>query len=221
MKNGVGVLTNFLVLCMNDNTVMMKFGPVKRYFICLAALGMLAVSSVSCVKKGEEDPIISFRSRTSRLMGQWDVQQIKISEFVDLMDYAVPGESKNCQKEFVNTTSIDDMLLNFRENGEVDVMRKSEARLFNQDSCAYQAFTSDLDQLEAWSFNEDETKLLISNDNGQNLTHQEYEIVGLSNNEMTLSFDVVLNLLLDADGNILHYDAPQVYTATMVLEKLD
>ena len=195
---------------------MKKFSSIALLFFSLA---FLAVESTSCVKKGESDPIISLRTRTSRLTGDWAVQSIRLNERVDLMNYWVPGVSELCQMEFYNHFETDSKGFLFHENGTVNVSEKTRAQVFDQDSCVSINEELTLDQLETWSFNEDETTLIITNDAGTGTTFDEFDIVGLSNNELILSFEVVCNFELNTDGSISSYAAPKVYTATMTLEK--
>lgn len=198
----------------------MKRLAYTRLFTLLLGIALLSASTVSCVKKGEEDPILSFRSRTARLMGNWDVKSIQISPLVDLTEYWVPGVSESCQMEFANHHLLKEHTLDFSNDGSVRVRIMAFENIFLSDSCFYEDVETNIDQLEKWAFNEDETKLLVSNDNGADLTRDEYVITRLSNEEMILTFDVVLNFILDADGGILQFDAPQTYQASMKLEKI-
>ena len=78
---------------------------MKLSFRHIVLLGLVVTSLASCVKKAEDDPLLSLRSRKARLTGTWEVQQILVGDH-DLVKYQATGIAENCA-DFAFTNEYD------------------------------------------------------------------------------------------------------------------
>lgn len=72
----------------------------------LSILALLAIAAVapSC-KKGEEDPMISFRGRDSRMVGEYTVSSIEENNVNNTIDRTAASGSQGAYTETINTTN--------------------------------------------------------------------------------------------------------------------
>ena len=188
----------------------MNFRAKNLLFLSLAFVGLLTLDG--CVKKSVDDPVISFRSRTNRLKGNWEVESINIQNDISLLNYEVLGKSDFCQAFYYEQFTTISQTFDFKDNGTLEQSMVELDYVFNDTLCVLEDRFNAVTINATWEFNEDETVIFVSAP-GQSIL--EYQIQRLSNSELELTYET----LIDFDPVDMVPAIPSFQRATMKLTK--
>lgn len=180
----------------------MKLGPIKsirQIFFCLCIFPMI-LTSLSCTKKGEEDPKFSLRTRKARFAGDWKVTLARY-------DYYYSRGFANDPFSFQ---------IGYEVNGVFDIMKyhtfTGDTTIEVQDSYRWEFTFEKNGEFKStvqfgstqgsysgnWSFNSDETEVnfvykeknltALSDPLKAMIEIKSYEILGLANDRISLTF---------------------------------
>jgi len=189
---------------------------IKKVMLLLSAVMTLA----GCVKKGEEDPLISIRSRKARLTGNWEVQNITIAGGIDLTDYRVAGQEVLCANfNFEDHYQLNHYTVDFEKNENARFAWDFNHLVYSPAGCDYEHLAGSVDRHGTWSFtNQKEGLDFVYEEDGKSRT-QHFEIIGLSNRSLLLTYEQLLPVRIE--NGEARVSAPTLYTATLSLKRID
>lgn len=146
----------------------------------------------SCMKKGEEDPFFSLRSRKARLTGEWEVTKYYV-DGEDILNYSSTNQGIDyyCGAYTKTTNETLNITYEFEEDGDFDMTVSdiySYSYDYNTGSYCNDVTnnSSDSELLSGeWEFEDKKSKLELKYKTGY-LTIQEFDIIGLSNKKLIL-----------------------------------
>lgn len=157
--------------------------------ITLITLGCFNFSS--CLKKGEEDPFISLRTRKVRITGEWKVTKYIVNG-TDALNYSSSSTyySSSCQSNYtITSSSASTMKMEFEKDDDFEMFYTySSSSKYDYVSEIYcsdytsQGFTYNGTSFGKWEFDDGKKELEITVDSQR----QTYDIIKLSNSEMIL-----------------------------------
>ena len=181
-------------------------------------LGLVIVSLASCVKKAEDDPLISLRSRKARLTGTWEVQQILVGDH-DLLSYQATGVAEYCGDfAFVNEYVQTGFEMSFDKDGDHRSTVNFQNTIYDEGRCQYDTESGTTDLSGSWEFQDSKTVIGLDYNTPQGTIRQEAEIVRLSQKELVFKLQLILPLEV---GTSIQTSGPSLFQAQFTLRKVD
>jgi len=140
---------------------------MKRYLKIAISVTAIVLVSLSCLRKGDNDPLISLRSRTNRLTGTW-----KLISGIETINYTTNGNTST--SDIIYEPGIRKMTV----SGSEVVKSYSNNITFEKQNKFTRIIVEDFDEIKdigSWTF--------LQKNNNQELRKREAFLVSITQNE--------------------------------------